>query len=1108
MAVKFLDNTGLGYFWSKIKAWCNATFAAIAHTHTSYAVKHSYTTAANQAKAWLRIANANTHQTDTTKPLHVQFLLTAWNPDQPADYYEQWFVDCQIFGRNSGLRIFGASGAPFSQVRVLYENTVADIDTNDRPAIDIYLNYALATACHVEIQEVYNSGWTFLTDGVLAASTVPTGFENRAVGSQGSGVHQATYASYGTYTTLQRSNITANITLADNDTYRMRVLNCTNAITVTVPSLNSAYAWFLIKNFNATSTTNNVTIHPSTTSVKIDDSNADIVLKPGEWVIIASKAANSYSLIADSRWKSQKADKATTLAGYGITDAKIANGTITLGSNNITPLTSIPSHNQASNTINVMTGYSKPNSTSAIAASDTLNQAIGKLEKAIDDADVSNVVHKTGDETVNGIKTFSNAHAWIANGPETLSSIDIKSTVLDRNAIPNDYGFAGLIIFDKNATSVLDLDKRLAALEFGKFAAGDNITQLKTYKSNTATNDYSILAVGYDTSDIPYATAPSTSSSRSEGGDIVTRDWIPNDTRILHTTGDETSSGKKGFSRIDITSNTWLPLTFNLPSVNVRASTPIYPSSTAYTGLRVLDLSNSEIGEIYYGIGNDGIRQWTIRHHNNNGDPTTGFRVTYDPTSNMEYATCSGPTGDDDSTKLPNTHWIRNASGDFSSRRFLGHLYIKATAITAGTAPSSDHYYQFMFVDNNNVDLGGFQMSCRTTTNYLRLHVKPHNSTEGGSSWYFSASGAFTGPSTPDSPNAQQYLTYDWLPKDTRLVHTSGNEQINGAKRFTSFINLAGINFQHVDVSNDAVQYELMLYSSGNYGLWDVPNGNWVWVINHTNNVFDFNRVVRFNNGWKTNSSSTWCGFVETDYDESVAGSDGWEEFRHCDKNEVQSSKILFAAHGKQYHRILLYTKTKATSNYATVGFYNEDSGRIFWMPGADNSIELGGGGNRWKVVYAGTGSISTSDKRHKENIQRVPNEILDAWEDIDWCQFKFDDAVQEKGIEKARFHVGAVAQDVYDVFTNHNLDISKYGIYCYESWDAEAPTYNKETGELQSEGREAGDMYSLRYEEALCMEAAYQRRKNKILENRISELERQVSDMLQILQNLTSSNG
>lgn len=43
-------------------------------------------------------------------------------------------------------------------------------------------------------------------------------------------------------------------------------------------------------------------------------------------------------------------------------------------------------HNQAANTITAMTGYSKPQSTSAIAATDTLNEAIGKLEKAVDDA--------------------------------------------------------------------------------------------------------------------------------------------------------------------------------------------------------------------------------------------------------------------------------------------------------------------------------------------------------------------------------------------------------------------------------------------------------------------------------------------------------------------------------------------------------------------------------------------------------------------------------------------------------------------------------------------------------------------------------------------------
>ena len=50
-----------------------------------------------------------------------------------------------------------------------------------------------------------------------------------------------------------------------------------------------------------------------------------------------------------------KADKATTLAGYGITDAKIESGTITLGSNTITPLTSIPASGVAAGTYKSVT---------------------------------------------------------------------------------------------------------------------------------------------------------------------------------------------------------------------------------------------------------------------------------------------------------------------------------------------------------------------------------------------------------------------------------------------------------------------------------------------------------------------------------------------------------------------------------------------------------------------------------------------------------------------------------------------------------------------------------------------------------------------------------
>lgn len=60
----------------------------------------------------------------------------------------------------------------------------------------------------------------------------------------------------------------------------------------------------------------------------------------GDKTTITLKTGTSAVVLNSHQDISGKADAATTLAGYGITDAKIANGTITLGSDTITPLTS------------------------------------------------------------------------------------------------------------------------------------------------------------------------------------------------------------------------------------------------------------------------------------------------------------------------------------------------------------------------------------------------------------------------------------------------------------------------------------------------------------------------------------------------------------------------------------------------------------------------------------------------------------------------------------------------------------------------------------------------------------------------------------------------
>lgn len=66
-------------------------------------------------------------------------------------------------------------------------------------------------------------------------------------------------------------------------------------------------------------------------------------------------------------------------------DSEVVLGNDTRLSNARTPT----AHNQASNTINAMTNYTKASTANAITTTDTLNQAVGKLEKGLDDVNTT-----------------------------------------------------------------------------------------------------------------------------------------------------------------------------------------------------------------------------------------------------------------------------------------------------------------------------------------------------------------------------------------------------------------------------------------------------------------------------------------------------------------------------------------------------------------------------------------------------------------------------------------------------------------------------------------------------------------------------------------------
>ena len=125
--------------------------------------------------------------------------------------------------------------------------------------------------------------------------------------------------------------------------------------------------------------------------------------------------------------------------------------------------------------------------------------------------------------------------------------------------------------------------------------------------------------------------------------------------------------------------------------------------------------------------------------------------------------------------------------------------------------------------------------------------------------------------------------------------------------------------------------------------------------------------------------------------------------------------------------------------------------------PGGDNIYNLGTASFRWATVFAGTGTINTSDRNEKQDIESLNEAELRVASALKGLvrKFKFRDAVSAKG-DAARIHVGVIAQEVQDVFEANGLDVNQYGIFCSDTWTDE------ETGEEKTR-------LGVRYEELLA---------------------------------------
>ncbi len=132
------------------------------------------------------------------------------------------------------------------------------------------------------------------------------------------------------------------------------------------------------------------------------------------------------------------------------------------------------------------------------------------------------------------------------------------------------------------------------------------------------------------------------------------------------------------------------------------------------------------------------------------------------------------------------------------------------------------------------------------------------------------------------------------------------------------------------------------------------------------------------------------------------------------------------------------------------------------------------------------------SDRRVKQDFSSIPDEVLDAWENIKYKQFKLKEEVSEKGND-ALYHTGLVVQDIQEVFEEQKLNANKYNMIIHEVWPAHDDEYDEE-GNLISPKDDGYEQYFMHYEEALSIEAAYLRKQVKLLKEKVDNLEKQIS--------------
>lgn len=163
--------------------------------------------------------------------------------------------------------------------------------------------------------------------------------------------------------------------------------------------------------------------------------------------------------------------------------------------------------------------------------------------------------------------------------------------------------------------------------------------------------------------------------------------------------------------------------------------------------------------------------------------------------------------------------------------------------------------------------------------------------------------------------------------------------------------------------------------------------------------------------------------------------------------------------------------------------------------PSANDAYYLGDSNYRWKAVYAVNGTIQTSDRNQKENIQPIEQKYIDLFNKLQPVTFEFADK------ESDRVHIGFISQDVKAAMDEVGLTDLDFAGFCRDvltEWDEETQTDR----EVLDEDGNPVYMYSLRYSEFIALNS----KMIQLNRQKIAEQEKEIQALRDELESLKAT--